>query len=447
MQLRPWKAIMIGAALFGALSGSSASAGFELPDEEGVHAHTLDNGMLVLVRERPSTEIAAISVGIRGGSRDEEPATVGAAHFMEHMYFQGTPRRPTSQEIDQEISSRGGWLNAWTGWESINFQAVVPADEFDIALDVVSDILVNSTFEADRIDKERRVVLEELNRRLNSPSGHIQDEFARSIFEGHPAQNLPIGNRESLGRSTREVLVTFRDTYFIANNMVVAVVGNVQHEEVFAKVEQAFSEMRTGPSPDFHPAPPPEAVARAIDGVAPGQQSRLAIGVPAPGSDNEDRYALDVLTSVLGSSGRWLHNTVVEEKGLASDIGVAFWELTDVGVWEVWATTRPEQVPEVVDIVKDQVRTMRTTPLDQASLDEAKAYIRGSSRLGLESSISQAQRLSDGVVLGRFESLDHYIERIMAITAEDVQAVANKYLDPDRMTLVVLKPSGEVPAP
>jgi len=177
---------MLASATLG--SGGPARADFQgSPDEPGLFSNRLQNGMLVLVRERPSTEVAAISVGIRGGSRDEEPETVGAAHFMEHMYFQGTPKRATSQDIDREITSRGGWLNAWTGWESINFQVVVPDGEFDRALDVISDLLVNSLFEESKIDKERRVVLEELNRRLNSPSGHVQDVFAQTIFAGHPA--------------------------------------------------------------------------------------------------------------------------------------------------------------------------------------------------------------------------------------------------------------------
>lgn len=429
--------IVAGAAAPGGAAGATSQPA---PDEPGLFSQLLPNGMLVLVRERPSTEVAAISVGIRGGSRDEELATVGAAHFMEHMYFQGTPRRPSSQEIDREITARGGWLNAWTGWESINFQAVVPSPEFDLALDVVSDLLVNSLFEDNKIDKERRVVLEELNRRLNSPGGHVQDEFARTIFAGHPAENLPIGNRETLARSNREVLVKFRDTYFVANNMIVSVVGNVQHEEVFAKIGSAFAEMPTGPEPRFHPAKPPTVQPRLVEGVAPGQQARLAMGVIAPGSDNEDRFALDVLVAVLDEAGRRLHNEVVEERGLASTIGVAFWELTDVGVWQIWATTAPSNVQPVIDIVKDHLHSMRTTLLGEADLDEAKAYIRGSSRLGLESSSSQSQRLADGVALGRYEPLETYLRRIQAISAADVQAVANKYLDPDTMTVVILKP-------
>src|SRR5215208_6224357 len=190
MRASGWMAaLMVASSMLGDSAPSAAAQ--TAPSEPGLFSTTLPNGMLVLVRERPATEVAAISVGIRGGSRDEELATVGAAHFMEHMYFQGTPRRQTSQDIDREITSRGGWLDAWTGWESINFQAVVPGTEFDRALDVISDLLVNSLFEESKIDKERRVVLEELNRRLNSPGGNVQDIFAKTIFAGHPAENLP----------------------------------------------------------------------------------------------------------------------------------------------------------------------------------------------------------------------------------------------------------------
>src|SRR5205085_833799 len=133
MRIRLWLAILMIAG--GAIPAHGQAAEFQpAPNEPGVFSQRLANGMLVLVRERPATEVAAISVGIRGGSRDEEPETVGAAHFMEHMYFQGTPTRTSSQDIDREITSRGGWLNAWTGWESINFQVVVPSAEFERAL-------------------------------------------------------------------------------------------------------------------------------------------------------------------------------------------------------------------------------------------------------------------------------------------------------------------------
>jgi zinc protease len=131
---------------------------------------------------------------------------------------------------------------------------------------------------------------------------------------------------------------------------------------------------------------------------------------------------------------------VVESKGLASDIGVGFWELTDVGVWEVWATTTAEHVEPVIEVVRQDLAAFRATPLTDENLAEAKAYIRGTTLLALESSISQAQRFADGHALGRYESLEDYLARIQAISAADVQAIANKYLDPEQLTVVVLSP-------
>ncbi|HZO27910.1 MAG TPA: insulinase family protein, partial [Chloroflexota bacterium] len=145
--------------------------------EPDVFRSVLPNGLRAIVRERPGTDVVAISVATRGGSRDERRETVGAAHFMEHMFFQGTERRPDSADLDREIEARGGWTNAWTGWESINFQVVTPIEDLDLAIDVIADQMVNSVFAPEKIDKERRVVLEELNGRLNSPVTKAYDLF------------------------------------------------------------------------------------------------------------------------------------------------------------------------------------------------------------------------------------------------------------------------------
>ena len=382
-----------------------------------------------------------MSVGIRGGSRDEDVLTVGAAHFMEHMYFQGTPTRSGWSEIDGPITACGGWLNAWTGWESINFQVVVPQRQSATGLQVESDLLVNSLFAEEKIDKERRVVLEELNRRLNSPGTNAQDTFSRVVFEGHPAVNLPIGNRETIHNSTREVLISFRDRYFVASNLVVAVVGDFEPERVFTDVELAFSQMRTGSHPTFLVVEPPPVrpVTVSIDG--PGQQSRLILGVVAPGSNNPDRYTMDLLTAVLGESGRRLENIVVEQLGLAADVGVAFWELTDVGIWQVWVALAPANVSRTSDVIRDELARLCEQPISEVSLAEAKAYIRGQTRLGLETNISQAQHLADGLSLGRYEPVEMYLHNIEAVSAGDVQRVAQQYLDPSKLTIVVSNPS------
>ena len=410
------------------------------PRQEGVLLDTLPNGLRLMVKERPATEVAAISVGIRGGSRDEEPATVGAAHFMEHMYFQGTSERPTSQLIDREITSRGGWLNAWTGWESINFQVVTPVEDFDLALDVMADQMVNSVFAPLKIDKERRVVLEELNGRLNSPVTKAYDLFWIEVFGDHPARNLPIGNRATIDQSTREVLVAFRDTYFVAGNMVVAVVGDVQHEEVFTKLGQAFAGMRTGPVPGRNAAPVPPLTARSQVDASPGLQARIIAGGPTVGYDSPDRHVLDVMEAILGESGRRLERELVDTRAIASSVYPFYIPLTDVGVWGISAGVRPADVDTVLDLVKSELRTLRESPVAREELDEAKAFLRGQRLLHRERAVDLAEELSDGEALGTYEPLETYLARIEAVTAADIQRVARAYLDPDRLTLTILRP-------
>src|SRR5215211_6260511 len=171
-----------------------------------VRSSQLANGITVLTSEHPEGQVVAFHAAFRGGSRDEDDETVGAAHFMEHMFFQGASKYADQAAIFDSVTSRGGWINAYTSFEQIAFQVVVAAEDFDIGLDVLSDILVNSTFPADKVDKERAVVLEELNRGRNSPERYADEVLTKAVLTGHPAERLPIGSRETVNNSTREVL-------------------------------------------------------------------------------------------------------------------------------------------------------------------------------------------------------------------------------------------------
>jgi predicted Zn-dependent peptidase len=432
--------VIITGVLMGASPGGSVSLAVGSAVEPDVYRTVLPNGLRAIVRERPGTDVVAVSVAIRGGSRDERRETVGAAHFMEHMFFQGTPRRPDSADLDREIEARGGWTNAWTGWESINFQVVTPIEDLDLAIDVIADQMVNSLFAPEKIDKERRVVLEELNGRLNSPVSKAYDLFWIDVFGDHPARNLPIGNRSTIDQSTREVLVAFRDTYFIDSNMVVAVVGDVQHDEVFAQLADAFSGLRTGPVPSPNVAPVPPLVARTQVDASPGQQARIIAGGPTVGYDSPDRHVHDVIDAILSASGRRLERELVDTQGIASSAYSFYYPLTDVGVWGISAGIRPADVDRVVELTKAQLRALRETPVAPEELDEAKAYLRGQRLINREQSVDLAEELSDGEALGTYEPLATYLSRIEAVTAADILRVANAYLDPDRLTLTILRP-------
>jgi predicted Zn-dependent peptidase len=400
----------------------------------------LPNGMTVLTRERPYADVTAISISVRGGSRNEHDDTVGAAHFMEHMFFQGTPTRPTSDAVFGPISARGGWLNAYTSFENINFQAVVKNEDFDLALETLGDMLVNSLFAEDRIDKERQVVLEELIRGKNEPRRYAVELFFKNVWDEHPARNLPIGSRETLANSDRKVLSAFRDENFVAGNMFTAVVGDQTHEEVVAKVAATFERMPNGTKPTFAKAPMPAAKARRIQESMPGTQAQIVLGLPAPGADHPDTYALDIVSATFGEVGRRLVSEIRDRRGLASSVGSSYSTLSDVGTWWSMVSTSPGNVDQVIELITAEMRRMRSEPLSASELEDAKSYIEGRAVLGLQTSIAFAQYLADREAIGVEPPLEEYLRRVASVTVDDVSRVAQRYLDPDGATLVLLLP-------
>ncbi len=402
----------------------------------------LPSGMAVLTRERPYADVTAISISVGGGSRHEHDRTVGAAHFMEHMFFQGTPRRPAVEAVFGPVSARGGWMNAYTSFENINFQAVVKNDDFDLALDTLSDMLVNSLFAEEKIDKERQVVLEELIRGKNDPRRYAVELFFKHVWQGHPAQNLPIGSRETLNNSDRTVLMAFRNENFLASNMVTAVVGNQRHDDIVARVRAAFEAMPTGPRPKYPVAPFPAAVSRRVEETTAGTQTQIALGVPAPGVNHPDTYPLDIMSSIMGEVGRRLVGEIRDKRGLASSVGSSYSTLSDVGCWWAMVGTSPANVDQVIELVLQEMRRIRDERISDEELENAKSYIEGRAVLQLQTSMAFAQYLADREVIGVEPPLAEYLNRVSRVTVDDVSRVANTYLDPDAYTLVILRPTG-----
>jgi predicted Zn-dependent peptidase len=302
-------------------------------------------------------------------------------------------------------------------------------------------MMVSSTFPVDRFEKERRVVLEELNQALNDPVDYLFETFQKEVFVGHPAEHLPIGSRETIDRISRETIVRFRDTYFVASNMVVVVVGNVRHEEVFPKLEAAFADLRQGSRPAFKAAPPPEPRARRVELAYNSEQAHVAFGLPLPaGYTHDDRFALEVANAILGGVGQRLFNVIVDEEGLASEVGSGYWQFTDVGVWVARASTDPETVDDVVELIGAELERLREEPLTDDELAAARGSLAGAKALAQESVGFQAEELSDGIALGFYTSVPDYVARIEAVTAADVQRVARQYLDPAKALVVVLRP-------
>jgi predicted Zn-dependent peptidase len=438
------------ALLFTGWIGSEPSAGQERVDD--VRRAVLPNGMVVLTKERADPDTVAISVAVRAGSRDEDDVTNGAAHFMEHMFFQGTPSRPSALDVDWPIASRGGRLNATTGWETIQFDAVVRAADFPVAVDVLADMLTNSTFEPAAVEKERRVVLQEFNARMNTPRTRGTDQFFQALLADHPARHLPGGSQETVLTISRDTLLAFRERWFVANNMVVAVVGNVPHEAAVATLAPAFRDLPVVSLPERLPVAT-AAMAEPI-GIRVGagtHQAQVLVGVRAPSLADPDRPALAVLDAVVDGAGRRLFTEIRDRRGLAYSVGSGIVSLSDTGVWYATAGVDPENVELVTELIVEEMRRLRDEPLTPAELDEAKSYLEGRAMLALEANLGQARRYASQEALGVREPIGEYVARVRAVTANDVQRVARRYLDLTNYVRLVVEPEqaagGREPAP
>lgn len=408
--------------------------------EEQIQRTTLSNGALVLSRHLPDPEIVAISIGVRCGARFEDDATAGVVKFLEKLYLQGTSRRPGPEQVQRPITVRGGLLSTLSGSEMIVFQTQVRSVDLDVMLDVLSDVVLNSTFAQDRVENESRVILEELRARRANPNVFAADLFYPAVFGSHPLARSSAGDLENTPKLTRETIVAYRDRYANSPNTVIAVAGALPNDEAFAHVERFFSALPTGEAAPPSNVPPPPRKRQRIDERAGSAQARVTIGGPLPGLASEDRFPLAIANSVLGGSGFRLFREIRDLRGLSYDPAPAIVQFPDAGLWMASAGTDPANIDTVIEILEREIQRLSDERLTDEELSNAKNYLDGSLVLGLETFSAQAfQMLRDEVFGARVLSRAHR-EGIQRVTADDVIRVAREHLRVDEATLVVVQP-------
>jgi predicted Zn-dependent peptidase len=408
--------------------------------EEQIERAVLPNGAVVLSRYLPDPDIVAICIGSRAGARFEDDRTAGSAKFLEKLYLQGTTRRPGPELVQRPVTIRGGGVATLAGSEMVVFQSQVRSVDLDVMLDVLSDVLLESTFSQDRIENEARVILEELNARKANPNVLAADVFFPAVFGNHPLARSTAGDLENTPRLTRETIVGYRDQLVVGANTVIAVAGNLPSDQAFAHVETFFGRLPKGqPAPPSDVPPPPPNPGR-IEERAGSAQARVIMGGPVPGLRNDDRFPLSVANAVLGGSGFRLFREIRDLRGLSYDPSPAVVQFPDAGLWMAAAGTDPANVDEVIQIMDREVRRLADEPLSDEDLTNAKAYLDGSLVVGLETFSAQAfQMIRDETYGVRVLSQAHR-DGIQRVTTDDVQRVATQYLRPDGATLVVIRP-------
>ena len=409
-------------------------------NEEHIEREVLSNGAVVLCRYLPDPDIVAICIGARAGARFEEDATAGATKFLEKLYLQGTTRRPGPEVVQRPLTVRGGGVSTLAGSEMVVFQSQVRTVDLDVMLDVLSDLLLASTFVQDRIENEARVILEELNARKANPNVLAADIFFPAVFGDHPLARSTAGDLENTPRLTRETIVGYRDRLVVGANTVIAVAGNLPAGQAFAHVERFFGSLPAGVAAPPSDVPPPPPNPGRIEETAGSAQARVIMGGPLPGLRDEDRFPLSVANAVLGGSGFRLFREIRDLRGLSYDPSPAVVQFPDAGLWLAAAGTDPTNVETVVEIIEREIRRLSQEPLTAEDLANAKEFLDGSLVVGLETFSAQAfQMIRDEAYGVRVLSQAHR-DGIQRVTAADVQRVAQAYLRPDTATLVVIRP-------
>jgi predicted Zn-dependent peptidase len=407
-------------------------------DERNIRRTVLPSGLIVLTERMEHVRSVAMGVWMRAGSRHEVPELNGISHFVEHMVFKGTKSR-SAQRIAREVDAIGGNLDAFTGKETVCFNIKVLDEHVQTALDVLSDLVLNPVFAAEEITRERGVILEEIKMDEDNPDTLVHEIFMQNFWKGHPLGKPILGTRETVRSFEQNTLVRFFEQRFQSGNMVFSAAGNIEHDSFVEQVARHFSSLAPGSvlSDSATPTVTPRIHLRNKKSL---EQVQLCLGVPAPPIGDESRYTTLLLNTILGGgmSSR-LFQTVREERGLVYAIYSDLAPYRDTGSLCVYAGTSADRAVQVIDLIMEEFRRLKSEPLQPGELRRAQDQLKGNLLLSLESSMSRMSNLArQQMYFERFFDLDEIIQRVEAVTEEEVMAMAANLFHSDRVALTML---------
>ena len=407
-----------------------------VPDPQLVR-DVLPNGLRVLTEPMPHVRSVSIGVWLARGSRHEPVEHAGIAHFVEHMLFKGTGTR-SAEDIAQTIDSIGGQMDAFTAKEYASYYLKVLDEHLPLALDVLSDIVRRPKFAPDDIEREKKVVLEEIKMVEDTPDDLVHELFSEQFWKDHPLGRPILGIPETVSAFDQAALQRyFADTYH-AGNLIVSAAGHVTPEQVRDLAERYFGDLPGAPDATVETAPVvvPHVLIRSKD----LEQSHVCLGTDGLPQAHEDRYASYVLNTVLGGSmSSRLFQNVREKRGLAYSVFSGLNAYRDSGCFTVYAGCANEAVAELVDVVVGEIRRVKHEPPSEAELRRAKDHLKGSLMLNLESTSSRMSNLArEEIYFKHFVTLDETIEGVEKVTRDDMDRVAQVLFAEDALAATVL---------
>ncbi len=397
---------------------------------------SLDGGLTVVTESMPDARSVTLGFWVGTGSADETGSLWGASHFLEHLLFKGTDTR-SARSISEAVDASGGDLNAFTTKEYTSFYVRLLAEQLDLGLDILSDILWSPAFRPGEVESERQVILEEILMHNDEPSDLVHEVLARVMWPSHPLGREVLGEEATIVGMTRDQIAAFHAEHYRPANVVFAAAGALDHAEVAGGIARRLGSPPVG----RHPARTPPAAAPGGTAVVERdtEQAHLAVGVPGLARGDERRYALSIIDHVLGSgmSSR-LFQTVREERGLVYSVYSYRESYEHTGVLAVYAGTSPDKAREVLGLVHEELDRMAEGGITGAELEGARSHLRGSLVLGLEDSGARMSRIGHArLTHGRVPPVEELERRFAAVGLDEVAELAAELLGGPRSVAVV----------
>jgi len=407
---------------------------------ENIQLTTLPNGVRVVSEHVPHVQSVSVGMFVGIGSRDEGDPVRGISHFIEHMMFKGTRKR-TARQIADEIESRGGHLNAFTDKETTCYHLRVLADDTPLALDILTDMLRGSVFDPDEMEREKRVVLEEIKMYEDSPEDRIHEIFESTLWSTHPLGKAIIGTDKTVSNLTRDDITEYIGTCYRPDRIVISAAGNIPHEELVQMAGEALGDMEGKAPTRKQRKPKPTGKSKQVR-KRDVEQVHFCLGTAAYSKKQTERYSLSILNNVLGGNmSSRLFQEIREKRGLAYAIGSYGRSYEDGGYFCVYGGTSPTTYDQVVELTRTEFDKVRKEGISDDELSKAKTQVRGALVLGLESMSARMNRYGDNILsYGRVVPLEEILTNYEAVSQESIAEVAKQVLDPEQLTLTAIGP-------
>jgi len=402
----------------------------------------LHNGLEIITQHDPNAKTLTLSFTVKTGSYNEDDTNYGIAHFTEHMLFKGTTSL-SAQQISEAIEGIGGILNAETSFEYTRYYCTIPAEEWEKGLYVLYDMIVFNTIPEEEFDRERQVVLEELKMYDDDPGSKIMDLLFKQMHPSYKNRQLVGGTIESVSKITRQQMLNFLEKNYNFDNIVVIATGNIDHQKLVDKLTIYTENIEFKISNKEKTVFKPDKLGQKdlVEKRREISQSHLCWGIFGPKVTDDDFIVGEIIATLLGgNSSSRLYQIIREQKGLAYTVCMDIDSTTDVGMFTGYVGLDGNNIKAVKKVVVDELNKLKTVPVTEGELTRTKAYIKGTTLIGQETTNGKTSYINDAILTGAEIDIEGYLESVDKVTVEDIKNFAETYFRDDNICFVQIVP-------